>query len=102
MAETIIYRDASRTIIREVGLGVGPQGPEGDPGPAGNSTGLGYIHTQSTPSTLWVITHSLPFQPNVSVLDSAGNKVGVDVQYMSSTIIHVKPTSAFAGTAYLS
>jgi hypothetical protein len=70
--------------------------------PSGAAVALGHVHTQSTPSTLWAITHSLPFRPNVSVVDSAGNVVVVDVQHMSPTLIHVKPASAFAGTAYLS
>lgn len=53
---------------------VGPQGPPGPPGtPGDDPAGLFYEHTQDTPSTVWLITHGLPFTPaGVEVVDHTG------------------------------
>jgi hypothetical protein len=77
-------------------------GPAGLPGPPGDPAGLGMVHVQSVPSTLWVINHTLPFKPNVEVVDSTGRVVNVDVRHVSSTLIHVEPAVPFAGSAHLS
>jgi hypothetical protein len=66
------------------------------------ATALGHVHTQSTPASLWAITHALPFQPNVTVCDSTGKVVRTDVTYVTSTLIHIETSAPFAGTARLS
>jgi hypothetical protein len=99
----------------------GPEGPEGDPGPQGPSGPQGvqgvpgpvgpsgpqgepggfFAYTQPLPAAVWVIAHPLPFPPNVTVVDSAGEQVEGDVAYVGNQV-HVTFSAAFSGTAYLS
>lgn len=82
----------------------GPEGPQGPPGPQGTpGTGSGsYVHTQNTPATVWTITHNLDFQPNVTVVDSAGSEVEGEIDYVDGSTVQVTFSAAFGGTAYLS
>lgn len=57
---------------------------------------------QSTPETVWVITHSLPFQPAVTIIDSAGTRIETEIVYDSPTQIRSIASAAFAGRAELS
>jgi hypothetical protein len=56
--------DVIQLEMAEVGL----QGATGPPGVA-------YMHTQSTPSELWIINHNLGFRPIIQVFDSYGFQV---------------------------
>lgn len=58
--------------------------------------------TQSSAASVWTIDHTLPFQPNVTVVDSAKDQVEGEVIYTSPTRITITFSAAFAGTAYLS
>lgn len=60
-----------------------------------------HVHTQSSPSTTWVITHELKGRPSVTVVDSAGTMVIGEVTYNSDTQVTVNFTAAFSGFAYL-
>jgi hypothetical protein len=53
------------------------------------------------PAAVWTIVHNLNKYPNVAVVDSAGNWVIGDVAYVSGSILTVRFSAAFAGTAYL-
>lgn len=57
---------------------------------------------QTTPSNEWVIVHSLPFQPAVTIIDSAGTRIMTEIIYDSPTQIRSKTTAAFSGRAELS
>ena len=72
-------------------------GGGGGPGPAAS-----YTHAQSTPAAVWTITHNLPFRPNVTVTDSAGEQVEGEIDYTSGSTVTVTFSAAFAGSAYLS
>lgn len=61
-----------------------------------------YTHTQSTASSTWTITHNLGFRPAVSVVDSGGNHVIGDVNYVSVNVLTVSFSAPFGGSAYLS
>lgn len=61
-----------------------------------------YIHTQSVASTTWTISHGLGFYPNVTIVDSGGNKVEGDENYIDINTVELSFSSAFAGDAYLS
>lgn len=94
MVDQIIYREDTRTIIREVGTGVGPPGQ--------GAVDLSRVHVQNSPATLWAVTHNMPYPPSVTVVDSAGRVVQTDVQYVTPSLIHVSMSAPFAGTVYLS
>lgn len=70
--------------------GTGPSGP------------VAYTHTQGTPSAIWNVVHSLPFRPNVSVVDSGDSTVLPSIHYTSDTQIDLNFGSATSGKAYLS
>lgn len=61
----------------------------------------GYTHYQVSPSTTWTITHNLEKRPSVTVVDSGGNVLIGDVQYLSDNQIKITFTTALSGTAYL-
>ena len=64
--------------------------------------GGNYSHTQSVSSATWTITHNLGFRPAVSVVDSGGNHVIGDVNYVSVNVLTVSFSAPFGGSAYLS
>jgi hypothetical protein len=82
----------------------GPPGPTGPTGPSGSGGGGGgsLAYNQAVPTDTWVIVHSLGFNPNVTVVDSAGTTVEGSISYDSSTQITITFSAAFSGTAYLS
>ena len=57
---------------------------------------------QSTPATEWVIIHTLPFNPSVTIIDSAGTRIETEIVYDSPTQIRSISTAAFSGRAELS
>jgi len=83
----------------------GPPGPVGPPGPQGEGLdvdSLAYRHVQSASSTTWIINHPLPFRPNISVIDSAGQEIFPgETQYISSSTIQLTFSSSVGGEAYL-
>lgn len=72
-------------------------GPQGPVGPYGNDS-----HIQDTAADTWLITHSIPYQPSLTILDSSGRVVEGDVTYLSATQIQVEFSAPFAGVAYMS
>lgn len=84
-----------RPHVVEIPL-VGPRGP------AANVESLYYTHVQDMPSDTWEIEHPFPSYPSVAVVDSTGRVVTGDVIYVSSSVIRVEFSVAFAGNAYLS
>lgn len=83
----IINQDAQNQVVVRLG------------GAAGNTRR--HVHTQASPSTTWVITHSLGGKPSVTVVDSADTMVVGEVTYNSNTQVTVEFTAAFSGYAYL-
>jgi hypothetical protein len=64
--------------------------------------GGNYTHNQIVSSSTWTITHNLGFFPAVSVVDSGGNYVVGDVNYVSQNVVTVSFNASFGGKAYLS
>lgn len=60
-----------------------------------------YIHTQSSPSDTWIITHNLEKYPSITIVDSAGSVVEGEEKYISKNEIHIFFSSSFSGKAYL-
>jgi hypothetical protein len=87
----------------------GPQGPQGSAGPTGAQGPAGepgrshatYVFQQQVASNSWVVTHNLDCFPPVQVVDSAGNEVIGDIDYISNNQLVLRFTSAFSGVAYL-
>jgi hypothetical protein len=61
-----------------------------------------YLHFQSVPAATWDITHNLGFYPNATIVDSAGQQVEGDIDYISPSRLQVVFPAAFAGSAFLS
>lgn len=72
--------------------------------PLGNNDpdDLGQVYTQTSPSTVWNIVHTLTFVPNIIIVDSENNVVEGDYQYISNNQITAMFNSAISGKAYLS
>jgi hypothetical protein len=61
-----------------------------------------FTFNQSVPTTEWDIQHNLGIFPNVFVLNSVGDEVEGDVQYIDSNNVRIVfEAGAFSGTAYL-
>jgi hypothetical protein len=80
---------------------IGPVGPPGPPGPPGSAAQT-YTHVQATPASEWIITHNLPYIPNITLADSANTQLEGMVVFTSATTITVTLSAATAGKAYLS
>ena len=59
-------------------------------------------YNQTSPSTVWNIIHALDFVPNIIIVDSEGNVVEGDYQYISNNEIIATFSNSISGTAYLS
>jgi hypothetical protein len=111
---TIAFTDASVSldlatttpgIVLEVGPDVGPMGPAGPPGiqgpPGPPGVGSSFVWNQASPDVLWIIPHTVPYRPAVTIVDSAGTELFADVSYISDTLIHITHEWPTAGYAYL-
>ena len=72
--------------------------------PLGNNdpNDLGQVYTQSSPSTVWDIAHTLGFTPNIIIVDTAGNVIEPAIEYISATQIRATFSQPTAGKAYVS
>lgn len=76
---------------------------KGAPGAAGAAGG--YLHQQSTPASVWQISHALGFDPaGLTVVSDTGDVMdGGVIQYLvSGQTLRLSFDISFAGTAYLS
>lgn len=64
--------------------------------------GTNYTFTQGVPATTWVISHTLGYYPNVTVVDSGGTEVIGNKTYNDISTITLTFSAAFSGVAYLS
>jgi hypothetical protein len=60
-----------------------------------------HIHTQSSVSSEWTVTHSLGGKPQVTVVDSSDTCVFGEVIYISNSQLKVLFSAPFSGFAYL-
>lgn len=61
----------------------------------------GYIYTQIAAEKVWHITHNLNKFPSVSIVDTGGNIVVGNVEYVSNSGLMVVFSHPFSGKAYL-
>ncbi|RIV20340.1 hypothetical protein DYU11_20015 [Fibrisoma montanum] len=76
-------------------------GGTGGPGQAWPGS---FLHTQSTPASVWTINHNLGYRPaGIVVRDSAGSLWAYEVEYLTTNTLTLSFGNAqFAGSAYLS
>lgn len=60
-----------------------------------------YIHLQNTASNTWTINHNLNKYPAITVVDSAGNEVVGDIEYIDANNLRIIFRGAFKGKATL-
>ena len=59
-----------------------------------------YLHTQSTPSATWTVTHNLGYRPpGVHIEDAAGNDMNGNVTHVSDNQLQISFAVAVDGTA---
>lgn len=59
-----------------------------------------WTHVQSVPTTDTVVTHNLGKYPSVTVVDSSGRELIVDVQHLSMTQTRVTTAAETSWTGY--
>lgn len=100
-----VGQDGDVYIDANTGSFYGPKASGAWPGSAFYSPSVPvtqrYVHTQSSASSTWTITHALGGRPSVTVVDSAGTVVIGEVGYNSNTTVVVSFTTPFSGFAYL-
>lgn len=67
-----------------------------------DSENLGQVYSQTSPSTVWNIIHTLEFVPNIIIVDSDGNVIEGDYQYINDNQITATFSNSITGKAYLS
>lgn len=101
--DVVAATSAPVAVTLEVG---GTPGPPGPPGPKGDQgepgVGGSYVHAQAVAAAVWVVVHDVPYQPAVTVVDSAGSEQLADIAYIDATTIHISHAWPVAGYAYLS
>lgn len=60
-----------------------------------------FVHTQSSPASIWTITHNLGRFPAITVVDSANSVVDGDILYITENQLTLTFVGAFSGKAYL-
>lgn len=81
------------------GLIIADLSSNSNPKPENNDTT--YTHNQISPSVEWAITHNLKKYPSTTVVDSSGNVVVGDINYVSENELIISFQAAFSGIAYL-
>jgi len=72
------------------------RGEKGDPG----SSLSRYVHTQSSPSSIWTVAHNLNAKPSVTVADHLGNQIFPDVAYVDANIVQITHGVAITGAVF--
>lgn len=63
---------------------------------------MGQLHDQTSPSPTWNIIHTLGFIPNIIIVDTSGNVVEPEIQYLSANQIQATFSQPMTGKAYVS
>ncbi len=61
-----------------------------------------YVHTQTTPATMWEITHNLTMVPNVRTEDLTGGDIEGVIEILNQNQLRIYFSQAVSGKAYLS
>ena len=90
-----VVENPTSVSVAETGI----QGPPGPPGPVSTNS---FTFNQSVANSVWTINHTLPYRPNITLVNSIGQIIFANVDYVSATQITVSHSVPIAGTAYLS
>lgn len=63
---------------------------------------IAQVYNQASPSTVWNIAHTLEFVPNITIVDTEGNVVEGEYEYVSDSHIRATFSTPISGSAYLS
>ena len=66
-----------------------------------SSSGVAYMHLQSSPALVWTVNHNLGVRPTVSLVDTGGNEVQADIVHTSANQLQVRFALPLAGVARL-
>jgi hypothetical protein len=97
VAPTVVEVATASSVVA-----VAAPGPQGPPGPAGAVGGAPYVYTRGTPAATWPINHALGRYPQVTVVDTSGNRRISDVVYADINNVSVIHSEPLLGSAYLS
>lgn len=67
----------------------------------GIDEGTSYLHTQTTASAVWTITHNLGFKPSVELFNAGSQEIDGDVLHLSVNVVQVSFTIPITGFARL-
>lgn len=59
-----------------------------------------YVHSQSTPTTTWIVNHGLNTRCSVQVVDMSGNQIIAQVDWIDNNTVHVLFNIPAAGYVY--
>lgn len=93
--QVVVVESSDFQVVKESG----EQGPPGIQGADGRAQQ--YEFTQAVPSSIWHILHNRGNKPLVSVRDTGGNEVVVDVEHTDNTQLYIRCSPPLAGTAVL-
>lgn len=60
-----------------------------------------YIHEQGVSSAVWTVQHNLNKYPSVTVVDSSGNELITEIEYVDTNTVQITMNGASKGRAYL-
>lgn len=89
------------TVVDEGGGVIRVDAVGGSGGGGGGGAGATHVHTQGSPSALWVVPHTLGWWPSVTVVDTGESVVVPDVHYDSADQVTLAFGSPTSGKAYL-
>lgn len=61
----------------------------------------GYVHEQGVASAVWTVQHNINKYPSVTVVDSSGNELITDIEYVDKNTVIISMVGASKGRAYL-
>lgn len=105
----VVEIEAPREVLFVIAGAPGPVGPAGPVGPQGvpgdSLAARAYAHDQTTPATVWTITHNTGFDPGGITVVTTDGFIAEDygVQYLVAGLsLRLTFDNAISGVAYLS
>lgn len=101
----VVEEPRKEVHIEETGIRIVQMGVQGPPGTGITQNLLTklntYVHNQAIPSNEWVITHNLETFPSVTLVNSAGEQMIMEVEYVDFNTVICRSAAPIGGKAYL-